>query len=186
MCMHVCVPSFFSREKRATAPSQAHRAPLSIGFSCPHPGDLPDTGTEPMTLTSLAVPSGKPFDVCVCVCVCVCMLVAQLYPTLCNRMDYSTPGSSIHGILQARILERVAISFSRGSSQTRDWTWVSCISGRLFTIWVTREAPFYVYMHTNKGFSAQSSSHFYSCFYRSIIYIQKNAHVLRVQFDEFS
>jgi len=43
-----------------------------------------------------------------------------------------------------------------------------------------------VYMHTNKGFSAQSSSHFYSCFYRSIIYIQKNARVLRVQFDEFS
>ena len=49
-------------------------------------------------------------------------------------MDCSLPGSSVHGILQARILEQVAIPFSRGSSQPRDWTWVSCIAGRLFTI----------------------------------------------------
>ena len=48
---------------------------------------------------------------------------------LCNPTDYSLPGSSVHGILQARILERVAISFSRGSSQPRDWTHNSCISG---------------------------------------------------------
>ena len=47
----------------------------------------------------------------------------------------SRPGSSVHGILQARILERVAIPFSRGSSQPRDQTWVSCIAGRFFTIW---------------------------------------------------
>ena len=46
--------------------------------------------------------------------------------------------SSIHGFLQARILE---IPFSRGSSQPRDWTWVSCIGGRCFTIWATREVP---------------------------------------------
>ena len=45
-----------------------------------------------------------------------------------------------HGILQARILAWVAISFSRGSSQPRDWTWVSCIAGRFFTVWATREA----------------------------------------------
>ena len=45
---------------------------------------------------------------------------------LCNLTDYSLPGSSIHGIFQARILEWVAITFSRGSSQPRDWTWISC------------------------------------------------------------
>ena len=55
--------------------------------------------------------------------------VTQSCPTHCSPMDCSLPGSSVHGILQARILEWVAISFSRGSSQPRDWTWVSCIVG---------------------------------------------------------
>ena len=58
-------------------------------------------------------------------------LVAQWYLTLYNAMDCSPPGSSVHGSLQARILEWVAISFSRGSSQPRDRTWVSCIAGGL-------------------------------------------------------
>ena len=53
----------------------------------------------------------------------------------------SLPGSSVHGIFQARVLERVAISFSRGSSQPRDWTQVFHIAGRCFTLWATREAP---------------------------------------------
>ena len=66
--------------------------------------------------------------------------VAQPWPILCNPMDCSPPGSSVHGILQARALEWVAIPFSRGSSQLKDQTWVFCISGRLFTIWTTREA----------------------------------------------
>ena len=70
---------------------------------------------------------------------CVCVLVAQSCPTLWDPMGYSPPGSSVHGIFQARIPEWLAISFSRGSSSPRDWTWVSCIAGRLFTIWVTRE-----------------------------------------------
>ena len=61
--------------------------------------------------------------------------VAQSCPTLCNPMDYSLPGSSVHGIFQAEILEWVAISFSRGSSQHRDWTRVSHIVGRHFIIW---------------------------------------------------
>ena len=52
-------------------------------------------------------------------------------------MDCSPPGSSVHGILQARILEWVAISFSRGSSQPRDRTQISCIAGRLYTVWAT-------------------------------------------------
>ena len=54
---------------------------------------------------------------------------------------YSPPGSSVHGIFQARILEWVAIPFSRGSSQPRDRTQVSHIAGRFFTVWATREAP---------------------------------------------
>ena len=57
-------------------------------------------------------------------------------------MDCSLPRSSIHGIFQARVLEWVAISFSRGSSQSRDRTWVSRIVGRRFTIWATREVSF--------------------------------------------
>ena len=70
------------------------------------------------------------------------ILVAQLCPTLCNPMDCSLPGSSVHGILQARILEWVDIPFhSRESSRPRDWTWVSCIACGFFTIWATREAP---------------------------------------------
>ena len=52
-------------------------------------------------------------------------------------MDCSPPGSSVHGILQARTLEWVSIPFSRGSSQPRDWTGVSWIAGRFFTIWAT-------------------------------------------------
>ena len=59
--------------------------------------------------------------------------VTQSCLTLCNPMDCSPPGSSVHGILQARILEWVAISFSRGSSQPRDRTQVSRIAGRCFT-----------------------------------------------------
>ena len=78
--------------------------------------------------------------------------VAQSCLTLCNPTDCgqwllllqitdcSPPGSSVNGILQARILEWVAISFSRGSSQPRDWSWIFCAAGRFFTIWATREA----------------------------------------------
>ena len=58
---------------------------------------------------------------------------AQLCPTLFDPTNCSPPGSSVHGISQARILEWVDIFFSRGSSQPRDWTWVSCTAGRFFT-----------------------------------------------------
>ena len=63
--------------------------------------------------------------------------VSQLCPTLCDPMDCSPPGYSVLGTLQAGILEWVAISFSRGSSQPRTWTRYSCILGRFFTIWAT-------------------------------------------------
>ena len=66
--------------------------------------------------------------------------VAQSCLTLCDSMDCSPPGSSVHGILQARILEWVAISFSRGSSRPRDWTQVSHIAGIRFNLRATREA----------------------------------------------
>ena len=68
--------------------------------------------------------------------------VAQSCPTLCDPMDCSLPGFSIHGILQARVLEWVTISFSRGSSQPGDRTWVSHIVGRRFNLWATRETKF--------------------------------------------
>ena len=66
--------------------------------------------------------------------------VAQSCPTLCDPMDCSLPCSSIHGIFQARVLEWVAIAFSRGSSRPRDRTPVSLIVGRRFTVWASREA----------------------------------------------
>ena len=69
--------------------------------------------------------------------------VSQSCQTPYDPMDYSLPGSSVHGILQARILERVAISFSRGSSWPRDQTQVSCIADRFFTVWANREALVY-------------------------------------------
>ena len=67
-------------------------------------------------------------------------LILKLCSTLCDPMDYSPPGSSVHGILQARILDGVAISFSRGSSRPRNRTQVSYIAGRFFTNWAMREA----------------------------------------------
>ena len=81
--------------------------------------------------TSIYVPSGS--------------LAAKLCPTLCDPRDCSPPGSSVHGILQARVLEVVAFSFSRRSSQPSNRTQVSCIAGRFFTDRATREA-LYMYV----------------------------------------
>ena len=66
-------------------------------------------------------------------------LVAQLWLTFCDSMDCSLPRSCVPVILQARILGWVAIPFSGVSSQPRDQTGVSCIAGRFFTLWATRE-----------------------------------------------
>ena len=68
----------------------------------------------------------------------VVVLVAQLCPTLCDPIDCSPPASSVHGTLQAGILEWVAIPFSRGPSPLRDRTQISCTAGRFFTVWATR------------------------------------------------
>ena len=73
-------------------------------------------------------------------CCCCCWLVTQSCPILCSPTDCNPPGSSVHGILQARILEWVTIPFSRGSSRPRNQTQVSCITGRRFTVWASRGA----------------------------------------------
>ena len=84
----------------------------------------------------------------------MCVLVIQSCLTLCDPLDCSPPGSSVHGILQARILDWVAFPFSRGSSWPKRQTCDSCIAGRFFTIWAVREAHVYmcisvcVYMYT--------------------------------------
>ena len=67
-----------------------------------------------------SLPKARFGDLCVCVCVCVCVLVTQLYPALCDTIDCSLPGSSVDGILQARMLEWVTIPFSTW------WLRVSC------------------------------------------------------------
>ena len=80
--------------------------------------------------------------------------LTQLCPTLCNPVDCSPPGSFVCGILQARILEWVAISFSRASSRHRDRTQVFCIAGRRFNLWATREAlipTIFKFFYTNLG-----------------------------------
>ena len=129
------------------------QAPLSMEFSrqeywnglpFPTPGVLPNPGIRPVSLVSPALagrflslaPPGKSFSRKVKV------LVAQLNPTLCDPMDYSPPGFSVPGIFQARILEWVAIPFSRGPSCPRDQTQVSCIAGGFFTVRAPREALF--------------------------------------------
>ena len=104
----------------ATLWTVAHQVLLSMGFSrqeyysglpCPPVGDLPDPGIKPTSLTFPAL-AGRYITT-------TWLLVAQSCPTLCNPMDYSLPGSSIHGILQVRILDWVAMPSSRGSSLPR-------------------------------------------------------------------
>ena len=88
------------------------------------------------------------------------VLVTQSCPTLCNLIDCSPPGSSIHGILQARILQCVAIPFFRGFFRLRDRTWVSCTAVRFCTvsaIWAAhgvRKMTFGNYQNYKRGDSA--------------------------------
>ena len=70
------------------------------------------------------------------------VLVAQLWLTLCDPMDLCPARLLCPWDFLARILEWVAIPFSKGSSWLRDWTWVSCITGRFFTIWAKKEAHY--------------------------------------------
>ena len=127
----------------ATPGTVAHQAPLSMGFSRPEywsgllfpsPGDLPDPGIESrspaLQADSLPTePPGKWLPTLVNVCISRSVML-----TLHDSTDRGPTGFSAHGILQARILEWVAVPFSRGSSQPRDQTLVSSIAGRFFTI----------------------------------------------------
>ena len=105
------------------------------GLPFPSPGDLLDPGIEPgsLALQADALPSespGKPQSESE-------SEVAQSCWTFCDPTGCSLLGSSIHGIFQTRELEWIAISFSRGSSQPRDQTWVSRTADRCFTVWAT-------------------------------------------------
>ena len=95
----------------------------------------------------------------------LCVLVAQSCLTLCNPM-FCTLWTvfSVHGILQARILEWVAIAFSRGSSRCRDWICIFHIAGWFFTIWATREA-----LLSNKGIYYFNDEQLYSVNVRKIV-----------------
>ena len=90
----------------------------------------------------------------------VYVLVAQSCLTLCDLMGCSPPGSSVHGILQARILEWVATLFSRRSSWPRDRMKFSCIAGS-FTVWATREA--HMTSHTHKWNKLLRIYHYFLC-----------------------
>ena len=84
--------------------------------------------------------------------------VAQSCPTLCDPMDCSPPGSSVHGILRARILEWVAISFSRGSSRPRDQTQVSRIAGSHQGRWLSEILSSFIFYMISLRFSTLGSS----------------------------
>ena len=90
-------------------------------------------------------------------CLCVCSFAPSCL-TLCDPMDCSLPGSSDHGILQARILEWIVIPLSRGSSQPRDRTQVSCITGRFFTNSAIREALIWVCICIENNLKGDASS----------------------------
>ena len=90
------------------------------------------------------------------------VLVTQSCPTLWDPKNCSLTGSSVHGILQARTLNTEVIPFSRGSSPPRDQTQVSCIIGRFFTNWTTRETQKYIQV-INKYRIGNNNPLKYSC-----------------------
>ena len=95
-----------------------------------------------------------------CAILLLLLLSSSVTSNSCDPIDCSLPGSSVHRISQAKILEWVAISFSRGSSRLRDQTWVSCIAGRFFTVWATRETPFFIVVCICQSQSPSLSPHF--------------------------
>ena len=98
-----------------------------------------------------------------------CCVVAKSCLTFCDTMDYSPPGSSVHGVLLARILEWVAISFSRGSSQTKDQTRVSCIGRQILTLLVIHSI--YNSFHQLTPDSTRSLSHSLSHLETTVLYV---------------
>ena len=150
--LSVCVLLFTSVQLFEILWTVAHQAPLMGlprqehwgGLPFPFPGDLPDPGIEPTSPVLLYCKQ----ILCLLIFNMKILLasklifetmsvqfssVAQSCPILCDPMDCTLPGSSVRGIIQARILEWVVVPFSRGSSQPRDQTQVSCIAGEFFT-----------------------------------------------------
>ena len=112
-------------EPRRVAPGPARLAEVGLGFCLPICIGM---NGDPQGDISKSSPTRA------------CVLVTRLSPTLCNPKDCSQPGSSVHGILQAGILEWVAIPFLRGSSRPKNQIQVSHIVGSFFTTWATRKA----------------------------------------------
>ena len=110
-------------------PSARHPPPPDF-MGLPPPCSVP--GSDGTYFPAHSLWAAPPATVVVAV-----VLVARLCPTLCDPTDCSPPGSSVHRILQARILEWIAIPFSRGSSRLMGQTWVFCIAGRFSTVWAT-------------------------------------------------
>ena len=135
---------------RLLCPWKFSRQEYWSGWPCLSPGDLPIPGIEPRspTLQTDSLPSeppGKPIKG-------GGGLIPQSCPTLWDPMDSSLQGSSVHEILQERILESVAISSSRGSSPPRDWIPVSispAFTDRFFTSSTTWEGPVSIYLWTS-------------------------------------
>ena len=112
-------------------------------------------------------------------CLCVMWSVTQLCPTLCDPMDYSLPGSSVHGIFQARILECIAISYSRESSWPRNLTCISYISSagrQILYRSATMKLRKLQGSSNNTCFSSSSSYFFFSASECSLTWISKNKH----------
>ena len=134
----------------ATPQTAAYQAPLSMGFAKQEYWSglpLPSPSSSPTVHQFILFFDAYHTEQCAGVSTFPAIYlsimkwseVAQLCLTLCDPVDCSLPCSSLRGILQARILEWVAISFSSRSSQPRDRTWVSCIASICFTNWATRE-----------------------------------------------
>ena len=98
----------------------------------------------------------------------------------CDPMDCHPSGSFVHGLLQARILEWVAIPFSRGSSQPRDWTLISCLADRFFTIWATREGSPSIEHHSSVA-KTPTTIYYISQKHFTIYFLKKNWRIIALQ-----
>ena len=119
-----------------------------------------------------------------------CVLSCSVVFNSLQPMDWGLPGSSVHGILQARILESVAIPFSRGSSQARDRTQVSHIAGKFFTIWATSFQ--FLWVHTSKwvvgwnGDSRFNILRYHKIFFTvAVLFYIPNSNIQRFKFLHF-
>ena len=134
--------------KQPKTPFQYHSPPSKLSFWPAllfiHPVLSASISQEFLNILNPAV---SPLLIFLCTYILFCFLkmfiwfkvwAAQSCPPLCDPRDYSPPGSSVHGVLQARLLEWIAISFSSGSSRPSDGSQVSCIAGGFFTVWATR------------------------------------------------